>query len=176
MNNFIQKLTYLKDHLSEMLILADDYTKQMSALLEKGNGALIHYKDDATHDLKKEFWLIDNRLRFIFLSYVAAVKMQYDYTPTITCLYRTGEEQDDIYKYDPAYQVKKVISVHQVWRGLDFRSEDMSEELHRFTQDYFLKQVIYTGKPETLIRHSVGRGDHYHVQVSWESHTSIVRI
>ena len=173
MKDFIEKLTYLKDHLSEMLVLADDYTKQMAVLLDKGNGDIIHFKEDTAHDLKLEYAACDSRLRFIFNSYACAVYREYKYTPTITCIFRTDAEQDDIYKDDPAYQAKKVISVHQVWRGIDFRSGDMPEAVAQFTMDYFIKQVVYTGNHDTLIRHSVGRGDHFHLQTDSDSNTEI---
>lgn len=99
---------------------------------------------------------------------------KYEYNPTITSLFRDQDEQDDIYKDNPDYQKTPWYSVHQFGRGLDFRSIDMSKEMHEETLTFF-KQIVYSGGKETLIRHSV-KGDHFHLQVDKDAITEIKKL
>src|SRR5262245_29059173 len=41
---------------------------------------------------------------------------------TVTMIYRTQEQQDELYKNDAKYQTKKFTSPHQYWHAFDLRS------------------------------------------------------
>ena len=141
---------------------------------------LLRFKQDDKHNLKTEFEKIDFRLRFIYMSWVSEMQYRFNYTPTITEIFRTQEEQEYIYKVlateeeKAKYAQNPVISVHQVWRGIDSRSNDMTQEMIDFTKDY-LNHIPYDVNRhiQTFVYHSVGIGFHFHFQVNGDGMTCI---
>lgn len=92
---------------------------------------------------------------------------------TITDIFRTPEEQDKIYlnhkdeNVANKYRKKKWYSVHQFWRGLDIRVNDMGKGQAELMCD-FLNTIFYDkNRPnkKTAILHDVGTGSHIHLQV-----------
>jgi len=88
---------------------------------------------------------------------------------TITCLGRTKEEQDDIYRGDDRYAEKPWPSVHMTSpiRGADIRVSDMPGNLP-FKLYKVLEQITYD--PARPNKKSVVYGDerhqnHIHIQV-----------
>ena len=128
----------------------------------------------SSHNMAAEFETIDSRLRFVFLAYAMYMHRKFTYDATVTCVIRTDEEQDNIYANSEGYKLNPWMSVHQVRRGLDFRSKDMTSEMLDATLKFF-NQVKYTGEKGTVIRHSVV-GDHFHLQVDPDGVTGIIRI
>jgi hypothetical protein len=134
---------------------------------------LIKFKHDSQHNLPLEFEKIDWRLRFIVMAWTAEVQLKFDYTPIITEIMRTQEEQDYIYTnlapedLKEKYKAEHFQSVHQYGRGIDLRSADMTQEMIDFTINYF-KHIIYDidRKIQTLVYHEVGDGIHFHIQIN----------
>ena len=102
----------------------------------------------------------------------------------ITHIYRTPEEQRDIYKDTERYKLKPFTSPHQYYQAVDIscnivESRALRTCLHLFKQykqvskndaasfsvfhinDLFNKTNYYK---YTAKRHDVGRGDHIHIQ------------
>lgn len=163
--------------MKEMIGLLEQHLTELEQIDRNG---LIRFKQGRERhpDLKTEYLRCDNRLRFIFNSYSAAIYMKFEYKPMIAVIERTHEEQDLIYGNDPAYQKQKWMSTHQTnpCRAIDLRDYDMTPEQIKFTLEYF-EQVIYTTpNKNTIIRHNVGLGSHFHLQVDWDMHTEIKRV
>jgi hypothetical protein len=87
---------------------------------------------------------------------------------TLTDIYRTQEEQENIYGKDT-----KKKSVHQFWRGVDVRVRDFDEYQIDKMED-MLKLFTYDpARPykKSVIRHNIKNsqgvvmGDHFHIQV-----------
>lgn len=169
----------INHNLQEIIDLASctiDTTREIFKDIE-ANNKLIKFKSSNIHNLEKEFWMCDSRLRFIFLAYCSYMNMKFKYTPTITCIYRHQAEQDNIYMGNKDYKIKPWCSVHQFWRGLDFRDRDQTPEMVTATLKFF-EQVIYTGTPKTILRHSVNSkaGSHFHLQSDKDENTEIQKI
>lgn len=83
----------------------------------------------------------------------------------VTGIFRTDQEQDDIYKDDVKYKVKKFKSPHQVWTAFDLRDStflpDEIKKIVKYANDKYNKTNTYTW---TALDHSVGKGWHFHVQ------------
>ena len=140
----------------------------------------VKFKQDDKHDLKTEFEKIDFRLRFIVMSWVAEMQYKFNYTPTLTEIFRTQSEQEYIYKVlatdeeKAKYALNPVISTHQVWRAIDLRTNDMTPEMVDFTKDYF-NHIHYDlcRHIRTLVYHNMGAGIHCHLQVNSNGMTCI---
>ena len=80
---------------------------------------------------------------------------------------RTQEEQDSIYGNNSNYQNKPWKSVHQFWRGVDLRNNDMKPGMADDLAEVLNKIPYDESRPEkkSCIVHDVGRGDHIHIQV-----------
>ncbi len=147
---------------------------------------IINFKEVEGHNLRAEFERCDNRLRFVFLAFAGFVFRKYKYIPTITCIDRTQEEQDNIYlnhsnqETRKQYVLKPWFSAHQAKltpavRALDFRSSDMPEAVLEDTKDFLSDdQVVYTGEKNTALHHNV-IGIHFHIQCDPDEYTSIKR-
>lgn len=136
---------------------------------------------DDKHDLRIELEKVDFRLRFILFSWVSEMNYRYNYTPIITEIFRTQEEQDYIYTViapddmKEKYKKEHFQSVHQYGRGIDIRSTDMTQDMIDFTINFF-KHVTYdiNRAINTLVYHEVGSGGiHFHIQINSNGMTCI---
>lgn len=93
-------------------------------------------------------------------------KKEFDKNITITMIYRTDEEQDNIYKDNERYQFKKFKSPHQFWQAVDLRSRDFTEEEITQLVDYINKKYnVQNYYKWTAKNHEVnGHGEHFHIQ------------
>lgn len=113
---------------------------------------------------------LNERLRNIILclDYFSVAKFGKEIV--ITDIYRTQEEQDEIYKKHPNYKKKPWKSVHQFWRGIDIRSSIFEkEEINELL--FVLNRIPYDpkrSKKKTAQVHTVGKGLHFHIQVMGE--------
>jgi len=176
MNNKYQGLKHNLIETREMCNLIIQHINEQEKILEANNNGLIRF-DNPQHDLKEEYEKCDNRLRFVFSSYVFAVWNKFKYCPRITVIERTSEEQNVIYASNSDYQKNPWMSTHQTkpCRAIDFADKDMTPEIIEFTNKYF-EQVIYTGSKKTILRHNINWGSHYHLQVDLDNYTSIQKV
>lgn len=144
---------------------------------------ILKFKQDDKHNLQIEFEKIDFRLRFIVMAWVGEMQYKFNYTPIITEIFRTQEEQEYIYKVlateeeKQRYAINPVISTHQVWRAVDLRTNDMNEEMIEFTRAYFNYVHYDIGRNiRTLVYHNMGAGIHCHLQVNENGMTCIREI
>jgi len=93
----------------------------------------------------------------------------------ITCLFRTQAEQDAIYKNNTKYQKKKWTSVHQVKRGADIGVNAFSTDMKKLLRSMLNHRFYYSGSHSTCVWHNIGLGDHFHVQVSSDTYTKILK-
>lgn len=83
----------------------------------------------------------------------------------ITMIFRTDQEQDEIYKDDPKYKIKKFKSPHQFYHAIDLRSRDFSQSEIKQIEDYLNNKYNPTNYYKwTAKNHNVGLGDHFHLQ------------
>jgi hypothetical protein len=176
MNNKSQKLKYNLQEMREMCNFIIQHLDEEEKIIEANNKGLVRF-DNPKHNLEEEYKRCDNRLRFVFNSYIFAVWNKYKYCPRITVIERTKEEQNLIYANNVNYQKKSWMSTHQTkpCRAIDFADKDMNAEIIDFTIRYF-EQIVYSGEKKTLLRHNVGWGHHFHLQVDWDSTTEIKQI
>ena len=100
-------------------------------------------------------------LEWLYINYPEYKKV------VITDIFRTVEEQDELYKNSSKYQKKPFLSVHQFWRGLDIRTNDMPNHISKNLTS-FLNMFIYDKKRQhkkTAKLHDIGNGSHIHIQV-----------
>ncbi len=131
-----------------------------------------------------EFDTIDSRLRIIIYAIDGFVNYKFQDTKTrlpveitITDLFRTQSEQDEIYKNDLNYQIKPWKSVHQYRRGADIRiwefNKSQQDDLLNFLNVFF---TYYSDHPTALIHQVDNNGLHMHIQVDSNSFTEIKKI
>lgn len=108
---------------------------------------------------------VDQRLKDLVNMIDLYMRVRYGKRTTITGVMRTQEEQDFIYRANPAYQVKPWMSVHQIGRGVDIRCNDMTEAEITDVVEVLNRIPYRTPGKSTAIRHNVGAGDHIHIQV-----------
>jgi hypothetical protein len=176
LNGKYKKLKHNLTEMREMCGLILQHIDEEEKIIDANNNGLIRF-DNPKHNLEEEYKSCDNRLRFIFNSYVFAVWNKFKYCPRITVISRTREEQNLIYAGNRDYQRKPWMSTHMTSpiRALDFADKDMTPQIIDFTNKYF-EQVIYSGSKETILRHNCGFGHHYHVQVDYSGKTEIKQI
>lgn len=119
-----------------------------------------------TKRIAKEFddpKLSDDLLSLLYILN-AFCGLQFKKDITITDLFRTQEEQDNIYNDYESYKRKKWYSVHQFWRGADIRSRDFTKlEIDEILQ--FMNLITYDSKHSTMLCHKVSGGAyHLHLQ------------
>ena len=117
-------------------------------------------QDNIHPKLRQIIYLIDKYITIEYLDYDGLM---------LTCLNRTQDEQDAIYRNDPAYNKKPWMSVHQTLpcRGADIRTTDMPNGLG-FKIVQMLKLITYDPKRpemETVKYGGDRHKDHIHIQV-----------
>lgn len=84
----------------------------------------------------------------------------------ITMIGRTDDEQDELYKSDPKYKLKKFKSPHQFWQAVDIRSLTFTADEIKKIEQYLNKKYIKNKLPWTAKNHKVGdNGWHFHIQL-----------
>jgi len=121
-----------------------------------------------TDKLKKDYYsglyennprlviLLDGLNNFVFLEMGKRI--------TITSIYRTQEEQDELYKEVPIDK-RPARSPHQDWKAVDLRSSDFTNnEIKRIVA--FCNQFKYqNGTRVTALYHTIaGNVNHLHIQ------------
>ena len=97
----------------------------------------IEYKNNSNR-LKEEFVELGQRNSDLFnlICYLNTFcQFHYNKHIIITMVYRTQEEQDNIYQTDPKYLAKKFKSPHQFYHAVDLRSSIFTkEEIDKITK------------------------------------------
>lgn len=84
---------------------------------------------------------------------------------TLTMIYRTQAEHDELYKDTPASQKPKV-SPHQLWQAVDIRSSIYSaREIERLLA--FLNNFTYQGGQRKVSSYHMVAGNTYHFHVQY---------
>jgi len=119
-----------------------------------------------TKRVDDEFVLLHGENRALYdLLTAASTFAQYELSKplTITHIFRTDEEQAELYSHIPEDKRRK--SHHQFWNAVDIRSKDFADweidQLLRFFNNFSLNK----GQLETAIYHKVpGNAFHFHVK------------
>jgi hypothetical protein len=127
----------------------------------------ILFKNDSAR-LKKEYEDLQesNAHLFDLINDLAKfINKKFEKDLTITMILRTQEEQDEIYKNDPKYKVRKFKSPHQFSHAVDLRSRDFTKDEISAIEDYLNTEYNPTNFYKWTARdHNVGLGDHLHLQ------------
>jgi hypothetical protein len=106
---------------------------------------------------------LDNRLRIILFALSGYVRFNFGKDIVITSIYREGD-----------------TGVHGYWRGIDIRTRHAGidyftdEEISKITD--YLKNFEYGDNiHNTSLYHDVGQGIHFHIQVSNNNYTKIIK-
>lgn len=85
---------------------------------------------------------------------------------TITCIFRTQHEQDNIYKHNEKYKKKKWQSVHQYFRGIDLRTWELDDNEIKILLEIANTIPYDLNRPgkKTALYHDLGTGAHLHIQ------------
>lgn len=128
---------------------------------------IIYFKNGSKR-LQDEFVaLVDNNkdLHELIVDTCAYCKAEFNKDIVITMLYRTQEEQDEIYKDNAKYKEKKFKSPHQFNHAVDLRSSTFTKEEIDNLVNYLNKVYNSTNYYKfTAMCHDVGHGDHFHIQ------------
>lgn len=130
------------------------------------NNLIIQF---ANERIKEEFNnpKLDNRLKIIVYALAGFINFNFSKALVLTGIFRTQEEQDEIYKDNFQYQKEKWSSVHQFGCGTDC-------SIKYFTDDELQKIGIFLDKLEydksrptkkCWLIHDIGLGRHGHIQV-----------
>ena len=95
------------------------------------------------------------------------VKNSFNKELVITMIYRTQAEQDDIYKNDPKYKLRKFISPHQLWHSADLRSLTFDKLEISKIEDYLNNKYnsINAYKWTAKCHQVPGQALHFHTQL-----------
>lgn len=115
-------------------------------------------------ELEYQSDLLDPKLKSLIKVLSVFSRHQFNKNIVLTDIYRTQDEQDDLYKDSTDYQKHPWKSVHQFWRGVDVRttSYDSNEKVEILE---FMNKFTYSNDRKTLIFHNAGHGEHFHMQV-----------
>ncbi len=93
----------------------------------------------------------------------------------VTMIYRSQEQQDDIYKgYERSdgrkYDESPWKSPHQFWHAVDLRSSNLNDaeikDIEEYLNDKYEDKNYYKW---TAKNHTVGLGEHFHIQMVLQS-------
>lgn len=119
---------------------------------------------------------LSKRLETIIFALSGYIWHQFKKPLILTEIYRTQEEQDQIYANDPKYKEQKFVSPHQVWRAVDCRISDFKDDELKKIQEFLFSRFIYNTKDpryKIVLVHNIGFGNHLHIQVS-DSNTQLI--
>lgn len=102
---------------------------------------------------KKQFWIMDVRLRCILCALEAGLKMLLDHELTITSIIRRTHDS---------------TGIHSCGRAVDISIKGLSKA-QVYQIEYWLNSTFpydpKSFKYQTALHHDVGYGDHIHIQV-----------
>lgn len=134
---------------------------------------MLIFKNDSQRLIDEFFELkTKNRALYDILQDLAAYTDHYfKKLVVITMIYRTEEEQDQLYKgkikKGKRYEDKKWKSPHQFWHSADLRSSVFTKEeidkIVEFLNYNYNKTNAYAWTAEC---HDIGAGMHFHIQYS----------
>lgn len=124
---------------------------------------------DNSPRLKKELDELDKKnpkLADLLTDLCDYVKKEFAKDVTITMIFRTQEEQDEIYKDNEDYQKRRFKSPHQFWHSLDIRSRVFEKEEISKIEDYLNEKYNNSNFYKWTAKcHEVsGHGEHFHIQ------------
>jgi hypothetical protein len=127
---------------------------------------VIYFKNSSQR-LQDEFIELEERnkpLHQLIVDTCAYCKAEFNKDITITMIYRTDKEQDEIYKDNLKYQQKKFKSPHQFFHAVDLRSSTFTrpeiDKLVNYLNNVYNKDNYYKF---TALCHDVGIGEHFHI-------------
>lgn len=132
----------------------------------------LRYKNNSDR-LFQEFQSLahqnDNLYNLVLNDLVPWVEKRFGDDITITMIYRTQEEQDDIYqgktRRGRTYEEKPWKSPHQFWHSVDIRSRTFTPEQIKEIENHLNMGYNQTNYYRFTAKcHNVGRGDHFHIQ------------
>lgn len=87
----------------------------------------------------------------------------------LTDIFRTNDEQRQIYKNNARFKLKSWMSVHQLWRGIDVGVNAYTEEQRHEMCNFINKYFEYAGSHNSCVYHRVKSNIksawHFHLQV-----------
>jgi hypothetical protein len=133
---------------------------------ESVNAIFVKFKTNRIAKEFKELYNKNNDLHELAVDLSHFIKSTFNKELVITMIYRTDQEQDDIYKNDPKYKVKKFKSPHQFWQAIDVRSSIFDKLEISKIEDYLNKKHNSTNYYSWTARcHTVpGQAYHFHLQ------------
>lgn len=128
--------------------------------LKNDNPRLLSELDDLD---KKNPELYD-----LILDLCEHVKSVYCKEVVITQIFRTQEEQDELYKDSEKYKAKKFYSPHQFFHSIDLRSSTFEKSeidgIVKYLNDKYNDKNYY--KPTSMYHEVSNHGLHFHIQFS----------
>lgn len=111
---------------------------------------MIRFKQPVLNDELKTLW-VKNQVLFEIVNEISAfAEIIIGQDTTITSIFRPKDK-----------------GVHGLWRGVDIRTHNFSEEEIEIILTYINSRWVYDAKRRNfavLIYHDVGQGDHFHIQ------------
>lgn len=141
----------------------------MTLEIQLSNETPVKVKDENKDRLTKELPILmkENKSLYDLLFDLAEyLKETFKKDLVITMIFRTDEEQAEIYKDDAKYKAKPFKSPHQFWQATDIRSLIYTPEeiksIEKYLNDKYNGTNFYAW---TAKNHKVGAGqEHFHVQ------------
>ena len=87
----------------------------------------------------------------------------------LTHIFRSNEEQREIYKNNAKFKVAPWGSTHEYWRAIDVGVNAFDEEERQRMCNFVNKRFNYYGSHNCCVYHNVGKGWHFHLQVDWKA-------
>lgn len=122
----------------------------------------MRYKTDRITEEWKQLWDNNPRLCEIVIELDQFCVSTFGKDVMITSIYRSPEEQAELYKNSP---VKVEKSPHNVWEGIDIRSMDWTKEQKERMLKLLNQNTVYGGRRRCAMVHAIsGNVDHFHIQ------------
>ena len=91
----------------------------------------------------------------------------------LTHIFRSNEEQRDIYKNNTKFKLAPWHSTHEYWRAVDVGVNAFTETQRQEMCNFVNKRFNYSGSHNCCVYHNVGRGWHFHLQVDWHKSLTV---
>lgn len=145
-------------------------TKRLDIMKEADGTPQIKFKNDSPR-LQSEFDALKTKnlpLHDLLLDLVTFIRSSFNKDTILTMIFRTQEEQDELYKNDPVYQKKKTVSPHQLDMAADLRSTIFSPEEIKSIEDYLNGKYNSTNVFAWTAKNHVIPGNvlHFHIQMN----------
>jgi len=124
----------------------------------------INFKSNRIRDEYTQLMGKNPKLFDIVTTLANHVKDKYEEDLTITCIYRSPEENEELYKNTPIDKRPK-NKPHTLWGALDIRSADFSLPEIKELENFINKRWPKLNGSKTAIYHVVdGGAPHFHIQ------------